>query len=145
MSNKTQCVNVPPGASGSSIISAKLFVFAGAPLHFSCGETFSAEQVNFAGMFAPSVNAAVIRVNGAAVAVGAAVGAVVAVGAAVAGTEVGEGGSAVGGAGLGALVAVGAVVGGAAVGAGAHAFIAAAVMINARPMGSDVCRDIVTS
>src|SRR5262245_62171711 len=62
MSNSTQCVNVPPGASGSSAISAKLCA-AGAPSQRSGGETSAPSQVYVAGIAAPSANAVLVSVK----------------------------------------------------------------------------------
>src|SRR5208282_4934359 len=56
----TQCTQVPTGASGSSAMSAKLLVFAGAFVHASGGETSLPSQVYFAGMGWPSANAALV-------------------------------------------------------------------------------------
>ena len=44
----TQCTNEPPGASGSSVINAKLFVPVGAPSHFSAGDASTPSQECFA-------------------------------------------------------------------------------------------------
>jgi hypothetical protein len=46
----TQWTQVPAGASGSSMISAKLFVPPGAPLHASGGDTSIPSQVNYSGI-----------------------------------------------------------------------------------------------
>jgi hypothetical protein len=56
-----QCVNVPIGASGSSQISAKLFVFVGAPLHCNGGETSSPCPVYLSGIVCPSWNAVLLN------------------------------------------------------------------------------------
>src|SRR5579863_1679247 len=53
ISNATQCVQVPFGASGSSHIKTKLFVPTGAPLHESSGEISSPSPVNCLGIMAP--------------------------------------------------------------------------------------------
>jgi hypothetical protein len=49
-SKKTQCVNVPEGASGSSQINARLFVFGGTSLHLKSGERSSPSQAYFVGI-----------------------------------------------------------------------------------------------
>src|SRR5437879_2464981 len=49
------------GASGSSAINTRLFVRGGAPLHLRGGETFLSSQVCFAGIGAPSANAALVN------------------------------------------------------------------------------------
>src|SRR5215831_1975637 len=49
-SNSTQCTQVPTGASGSSMMSAKLWVFAGGSLQLSLGESSGPSQVNFWGI-----------------------------------------------------------------------------------------------
>src|SRR5579875_28090 len=48
---------MPPGASGSSAISARLFVSSGVPLHSRSGETFRPSHVYFFGIGCPSRNA----------------------------------------------------------------------------------------
>src|SRR2546429_7507349 len=53
----TQWTHVPAGASGSSAISAKLTVPAGAPLQASGGETSAPSHVYLAGTAAPSAKA----------------------------------------------------------------------------------------
>src|SRR3990170_4162119 len=53
----TQCVKVPPGASGSSMTSANAFVSAGAPSQASGGETLSPSQVYSAGIVSSLPNA----------------------------------------------------------------------------------------
>src|SRR3990170_2319321 len=63
MSYSTQCVNVPPGASGSSMTSANAFVSAGGPLHDSGGETFSPSQVKRAGIASSLPNASLVTEN----------------------------------------------------------------------------------
>src|ERR1019366_7959113 len=55
--HSTQCPQVPAGASGSSMISAKLTVRAGASLHSSAGEKSASSQVCFFGITAPGANA----------------------------------------------------------------------------------------
>ncbi len=50
-----------PGASGSSTINAKLWLFVGAPLHFNSGEMPSASQEYFLGMVEPSENALLVK------------------------------------------------------------------------------------
>src|SRR5438874_1751550 len=69
MSNSTQCVKSPLGASGSCMIRAKLRVFGGTPFHRSSGERFSPSHVYSTGMDAPSEkaveeNARAVRVAG---------------------------------------------------------------------------------
>src|ERR1019366_1490717 len=61
--HNTQCTHVPAGASGSSMISAKLTVPAGVPLHSSCGETSAASQECFFGITAPSANAVLLSTS----------------------------------------------------------------------------------
>src|SRR3990170_8032270 len=56
----TQCVKVPPGASGSSMISAYAFVSAGAPSQASGGETLSPSQVKRVGIVSPLPNASLV-------------------------------------------------------------------------------------
>src|SRR6202007_2408550 len=63
-SNNTQCTHVPTGASGSSIIRAKLCVFAGGSFQFSLGETSGPSQVNFFGMVSPAEKALLPISNG---------------------------------------------------------------------------------
>src|SRR5216683_2978410 len=53
-SYKTQCTHVPTGASGSSMMSAKLCVSAGGSFHFNCGETSGPSHVNFFGIASPA-------------------------------------------------------------------------------------------
>src|SRR5215472_4243265 len=55
-SNSTQCTHVPAGASGSSIISAKLCVFAGGSVQLSFGETSGPSHANFFGIISPAEN-----------------------------------------------------------------------------------------
>jgi hypothetical protein len=57
----TQCVKMPLGASGSSIISATLFVSLGAPLQVKGGEIPSPTQVYLEGMRPPSWNTGLVR------------------------------------------------------------------------------------
>src|ERR1017187_10386112 len=57
ISNSSQCVHVPAGASGSSTTSAKLRVPAGSPLHSSEGETSAPWQECRVGIRPPSENA----------------------------------------------------------------------------------------
>src|SRR5260370_34339780 len=54
ISYKTQCTQVPAGASGSSMISAKLSVFAGGLFHSRFGEMSCASHVNLLGITSPS-------------------------------------------------------------------------------------------
>lgn len=58
----TQCTHVPRGASGSSTISARVFVPFGIPDHSSGGDTFSPSHVYFFGIISPSLKAALITV-----------------------------------------------------------------------------------
>ena len=55
---KYLAVDVPRGASGSSMISPKLRVSIGAPLHCRGGDTSSPSHVNRAGILSPYANAA---------------------------------------------------------------------------------------
>src|ERR1017187_1227490 len=57
ISNSSQCVHVPAGASGSSTTSAKLRVPAGSPFHSSEGETSAPWQECRVGIRPPSENA----------------------------------------------------------------------------------------
>ncbi len=52
----------PPRPSGSTIVSAKLLVSAGAPLHDSCGDTFWPTQfgLGIAGLFTFATLAGII-------------------------------------------------------------------------------------
>src|ERR1019366_5483009 len=61
--HNTQCTQVPAGASGSSMISAKLTVRAGDPLHSSAGETSAASQLCFFGISAPGANAVLLSAS----------------------------------------------------------------------------------
>src|SRR2546430_14610604 len=63
----TQCTHVPAGASGSSAISAKLTVPAGAPLQASGGETSAPSHVYLEGTADPSVKAVLVSENAMAV------------------------------------------------------------------------------
>src|ERR1019366_8250771 len=63
MFHSTQCTQVPAGASGSSMIRAKLTVPAGVPLHSSAGETSAASQVCFFGITAPGANAVLLSTS----------------------------------------------------------------------------------
>src|SRR5215475_5547448 len=56
----SQCVNVPIGASGSSQMRAKAFVFIGAPDHSSRGEMSSAWPVYLSGMASPLAKAGLV-------------------------------------------------------------------------------------
>src|SRR5258706_14467132 len=60
MLNNPQCTQFPPGASGSSTISAKDCVPAGGSVHVSAGEIFLPIQVYFAGMDCPFANASLV-------------------------------------------------------------------------------------
>src|SRR5262245_38697793 len=62
MSNSTQWVNVPPGASGSSTIKTKLWA-AGWPSQRSGGALFSPSQVCLTGIASPSAKLGLLRVN----------------------------------------------------------------------------------
>src|SRR4029077_19104562 len=53
-SYKTQCTHVPAGASGSSMMRAKLPVFADGSCHSNFGETSCVSHVNFLGIVSPS-------------------------------------------------------------------------------------------
>jgi hypothetical protein len=55
--NTTQCVYVPPGASGSSTTNATLTAPAGSPLQVSGGAVLLPLQVNLAGIGVPAVKA----------------------------------------------------------------------------------------
>src|SRR5207237_3104414 len=63
----TQWTHVPAGASGSSAISAKLTVPAGAPLQASGGETSAPSHVYLTGTADPSVKAVLVSENSMAV------------------------------------------------------------------------------
>jgi hypothetical protein len=52
-SKRTQWVQVPTGAPGSSAINVKLCVPGGGVVHESAGETSEPSQVNFVGIFRP--------------------------------------------------------------------------------------------
>jgi hypothetical protein len=60
MSHTTQWVYVPPGASGSSTISATVAVPEGRPDQASGGEVPSPLQVYRAGIFVPAPNAVLV-------------------------------------------------------------------------------------
>src|SRR5512134_511382 len=60
MLNSTQCVHVPPGASGSSTISAKDCVPAGGSVQARAGEMFLPTHEYFAGMDCPLANASLV-------------------------------------------------------------------------------------
>ena len=60
----TQCVKTPPGASGSSAMTAKDRVPAGAPLQVRGGEMSAPSAVYFAGNVSPALKAALETVNG---------------------------------------------------------------------------------
>src|SRR4026208_1491370 len=60
---KTQCTQVPMGASGSSMISAKDCVPAGGSFHARGGETLRPMQEYLAGMDCPLANASLVTVN----------------------------------------------------------------------------------
>src|SRR5262249_48106238 len=53
-SKSTQWTHVPTGASGSSMMSAKLCVFSGSAPQLSFGETSGPSQVNFLGIISPA-------------------------------------------------------------------------------------------
>lgn len=53
----TQCTNVPPGASGSSTIKARLRVEVGGSVHDSGGDWFAPSQVKSRGIDPPASNA----------------------------------------------------------------------------------------
>ena len=55
--NTTQCDQVPPGASGSSHISASVRDFSGTPDHARSGDRSEPSQVNLLGIIPSSVNA----------------------------------------------------------------------------------------
>jgi hypothetical protein len=59
----TQWKNVPPGASGSSTINAKVTVDFGAPFHASSGDRSAPLQVNSAGIAAPGAIAGLVKVR----------------------------------------------------------------------------------
>src|ERR671924_1974501 len=61
--NKTQCTQVPIGASGSSTISANDCVPAGGPLQAKAGEIFLPVQAYLAGMDCPFTNASLVNVR----------------------------------------------------------------------------------
>jgi hypothetical protein len=54
---KTQCTQVPPGASGSSTINAMLATPDGNPDQCKSGETSAPSQVYCGGIVSPSRNA----------------------------------------------------------------------------------------
>src|SRR5690606_656907 len=56
----TQCVNVPLGASGSSMMSAKLCACSGISENVSGGLTFWPSQVYFSGMLSPCWKAVLV-------------------------------------------------------------------------------------
>src|SRR5574338_316580 len=58
--NNTQCTQVPMGASGSSTISAKDWVPAGASSQARAGEMFLPLQEYFAGIDCPLTNASLV-------------------------------------------------------------------------------------
>src|SRR5512139_2366818 len=60
MLNNTQWTHVPPGASGSSMMSAKDWVPAGGSFHASAGEMSLPVQAYLAGMDCPFVNASLV-------------------------------------------------------------------------------------
>src|SRR5579872_7050265 len=69
MSYRTQCVNPPGmGTSGSCMIRTNDFEPAGASFQARAGDglVWLASQVNFGGIFPPSVNAGLVRPNAAA-------------------------------------------------------------------------------
>src|SRR6202007_300306 len=72
MFHVSQCVNEPPGASGSSTVSASDFVPAGIPAIVSGGLTFAPSQVYFAGIAPLFGNAELDSVIPCGVPVGAA-------------------------------------------------------------------------
>lgn len=55
-----QWSHVPAGASGSSIISANVFVPSGVSVILSSGLMFSPSQVYFSGIFSPCLNAGLV-------------------------------------------------------------------------------------
>src|SRR2546422_10500560 len=59
----TQWTHVPPGASGSSAMSATLRVPAGAPLQVSGGDTSTPSHAYLARVGGPSFKAALVRMN----------------------------------------------------------------------------------
>src|SRR5262245_22337093 len=59
-SKRTQCMNVPEGASGSSQINTRLFVVGGMSLHLKSGERSSPSQVYFVGIASPSKKASLV-------------------------------------------------------------------------------------
>src|SRR6184192_4917305 len=62
-SYRTQCTQVPAGASGSSAMSANAAVPGGAPLQLSGGDTSAPSHVYLPGMAAPSLKAALESEN----------------------------------------------------------------------------------
>src|SRR5579862_9207004 len=67
----TQCTQVPAGASGSSMIIAKLLVFAGAPFHVNAGEMSAPLQLYCSGMAAPAAKLEIVTVMAPPFAAGA--------------------------------------------------------------------------
>ncbi len=61
--HNTQCTHTPAGASGSSMMMAKLAVLAGAPLQRRAGEMSSPLHVYCLGISAPGAKAEVVRVK----------------------------------------------------------------------------------
>ena len=59
-----QCVHVPPGASGSSMIRQILFVPAGGSVQANAGETSAPSQVYFAAIGSPSLIASDVSHKG---------------------------------------------------------------------------------
>src|SRR5438034_7162570 len=60
MFQTTQCVNNPPGASGSSAIKTRLFASEGIPAICKGGLVSDASHVNFDGMSPPSWKAELV-------------------------------------------------------------------------------------
>src|SRR5262245_31306982 len=63
MLNNTQCTQVLPGASGSSMINAKDCVPAGGSFHAGAGALFRLIQEYFAGMDCPFANASLVNLK----------------------------------------------------------------------------------
>src|SRR5713226_6925126 len=59
----TQWKNVPPGASGSSTINAKVTADFGAPLHVSSGDRSPPVQANSPGIAAPGAIEGLVKVS----------------------------------------------------------------------------------
>src|SRR5258708_3590512 len=62
MSHASQCVNVPPGASGSVTSSARLIAFCGTLPKSSSGDTAAPLHVYFCGIEPPSAKAGLVIV-----------------------------------------------------------------------------------